>query len=158
MDNLRPALVGAVAGVSAYFLCSALFDKNVSGDIDGSCAAGEVPDVLGFVGIGTINSAVIRGLCTAPNPPKRIIISPRSGSKAAALKAEYPAIIEIAGTNQEVVDSAIWIVVATPPQPAVSEAVLRPLKFRAEQVRSFVSKFPGWSIHILMYAHRLSLA
>ena len=86
MDNLRPALVGAVAGVSAYFLCSALFDKNVSGDIDGSCAAGEVPDVLGFVGIGTINSAVIRGLCTAPNPPKRqIYIKPGESSTGAEL-------------------------------------------------------------------------
>jgi hypothetical protein len=134
-QTMKSAMVGVAAGVSAYFICSALFDKHDVTSAAGSCAADELPGVLGFVGIGTINSAVIRGLCTGTNPPKRIVLSPRSTSKAKALQAEFPAIIEIAASNQAVVDVAHWVIIATPPKPEVSEAVLRPLNFRDEQVR-----------------------
>lgn len=58
----------------------------------------------GFVGVGTMSSAIVRGLCTLPAPPSKVVLSPRGTAKAAALQAEFPRIIEIAKTNQDVVD------------------------------------------------------
>eukprot|EP00940_MAST-03C_sp_MAST-3C-sp2_P000377 g377.t1 len=91
-----------------------------------------LPKVIGFIGIGTINSAVIRGLLSAEIPPTRVIISPRNAAKAALLKKDYPEVVEIARTNQDVVEAAPLIVIATPPKPEISEAILRPLQFRKE--------------------------
>lgn len=95
---------------------------------------------MGFIGIGTINSAVIRGLLTSTNPPKNVMLSPRNASNAAALKKEYPDAITIASSNREVVESCEWIIVATPPKPGISKAVLEPLDFRKEQtILSFIA-------------------
>ena len=64
------------------------------------------PARYGFVGVGTMSSAIVRGLCTLPFPPPSIVLSPRGAEKAAALAAEFgPQMVRVASSNQEVVDS-----------------------------------------------------
>jgi len=42
---------------------------------------------LGFIGVGTISSAIVRGLCTSSAPPSKIYLSHRNAEKAAKLQA-----------------------------------------------------------------------
>ena len=99
------------------------------------------PACIGFIGVGTMNSAIVRGLCTLPAPPERLVLSPRNAEKAAALAAEFPSLVSVAATNQAVVDAADVVFVGT--LPAATEEVLRALKFRASQtVVSLVSTAP----------------
>jgi len=88
--------------------------------------------VLGFVGTGTIASAVVRGLCTAAGAPvcRQLLLSPRSASRSAALAAEYPT-CSVAATNQQVVDGAACVFICLRAQDAADE--LRSLRFRAGQ-------------------------
>lgn len=95
----------------------------------------------GFLGTGSIASAMVRGLCTAAEPPARILVSPRSADKAAALARDFPAVVEVAADNQAVVDGADCVVLSVlPPQlPEVAGA----LRFRAGQpVLSCVALVP----------------
>lgn len=85
---------------------------------------------LGFIGTGNIASAVVTGLCAAPAPPGKVLVSPRSAEKAFALAAAFPA-VEVAPDNQAVVDGSATVVLAVRPQDA--ERILTPLRFRAEQ-------------------------
>lgn len=85
---------------------------------------------LGFIGTGNIASAVVTGLCAAPAPPSKILVSPRGAEKALALAAAFPA-VEVAPDNQAVVDGSATVVLALRPQDA--KQVLAPLRFRAEQ-------------------------
>jgi pyrroline-5-carboxylate reductase len=75
--------------------------------------------------MGTINCAVVRGLLTSPNPPSSIVVSPRNAKNAAALKSEFPGIIEIAADNQGVVDKCEWVIVAIPPKRDVRALTMR---------------------------------
>ena len=88
---------------------------------------------VGFVGVGTINSAVVTGLCTCDTPPQAVILSPRNAEKAAALAAKFPGLVTIAPSSQAVLDGADWVFVATPPGPPNATAVLEPLTFTAAQ-------------------------
>lgn len=57
----------------------------------------------GFIGIGTINSAVIRGLLSASTvqlAPNTITVSPRNAQRAAALAEQFPQHVKVASTNQ----------------------------------------------------------
>jgi pyrroline-5-carboxylate reductase len=95
---------------------------------------------MGFVGIGTINSAVIRGLLKCDRCPERVTISPRNAKKAEALKKEFPCRITIAKSNQEVLDRSEWVVLGTPPRPDVTKRVLTEIKFREDHtVLSFIA-------------------
>jgi pyrroline-5-carboxylate reductase len=95
---------------------------------------------VGFIGIGTINSAVCRGLLNSANSPAKVIIGPRNAEKAAALAAEYPEKVTVAESNQEVVDSSDWIFLATPPKKDSMQETLGPLRFRKEQpILSFIA-------------------
>ena len=87
---------------------------------------------VGFVGVGTINSACVTGLCTSDTPPKAVILSPRNAEKAAALAAQFPTLVTIAASSQAVLDGADWVFVATPPGPPNATAVLEPLVFKPE--------------------------
>jgi len=86
---------------------------------------------LGFVGCGTIASAMVRGLCTLDEPPASIIVSPRSASKVAALKVDFPDLVTVAADNQAVVDACDWVFLGVLPQQA--EDVVPALRFRADQ-------------------------
>lgn len=74
--------------------------------------------VLGFIGTGTINAALVRAFCRSQAPECPIIVSPRSADKAAALAREFPGRVRVASSMQEVADRSNIIFVAVLPQAA----------------------------------------
>jgi len=97
-----------------------------------------LPDTIGLVGVGTIGSAMIRGLCRGEGKRPNVIISPRGQAKAAALAAEFPDLVKIAGSNQEVVDAVPCVIIAVLPKQA--EEVMSELKFKeGQQVLSVIA-------------------
>ena len=101
----------------------------------------------GFVGVGTMSSAMVRGICTLPTPPcQAVVLSPRGSAKSAALASEFPALCTIAASNQEVVDKCDVIFIGVLPKQA--EEVCRELKFKDNQiVVSLVSTAPMSMLH-----------
>ena len=99
---------------------------------------------LGFVGVGTINKAIVSGLCTSQkiDPHRRILLSPRNADNAKALKASFPNIVDIAESNQSVLDGADHVFLGM--GAAQAEDVLAPLQFR-----------PGQTVCSLMAGHSL---
>lgn len=95
---------------------------------------------LGFIGTGEITVAMVTGFCTAEPRPNQVWVSPRNAGKAARLAAAFPE-VEVAASNQEVVERSDWLVVAVLPQ--IVRDVLKPLGFAAGQrVVSVVPKLP----------------
>jgi len=95
---------------------------------------------VGFIGIGTINSAVCRGLLKSAAAPAKVVLGPRNAEKAAALAAEYPEKVTVAETNQEVVDASDWVVLGTPPKKHITQETLNELQFREKQpILSFIA-------------------
>jgi len=84
----------------------------------------------GFIGTGTITSALVRGLCTSSHPPGSVWVSPRNPQKAARLEEAFEP-VRIGRDNQAVVDRADVVILAVRPQDA--RGVLGPLRFRADQ-------------------------
>jgi pyrroline-5-carboxylate reductase len=94
---------------------------------------------IGFIGVGNIASAVVRGLCRAEPAPEKIVLSPRNAEKAAALATEFSN-IEIAADNQAVVDACDWVMLAVLPPDAPT--VTRALRFRPDQkIVSLIAAF-----------------
>ena len=62
---------------------------------------------LGFIGTGTITTAMVTGLCTAAETPEHILVSPRNAERAAGL-AEAFTQVAVAKDNQEVIDGSDW--------------------------------------------------
>ena len=87
---------------------------------------------VGFLGLGTINNAVATGYLTSEAPPPRVVVSPRSPAKAAALRKAFPARVVVAKSNQEVVDACKWVFLAVLPSQAAD--VLKELTFTPEHV------------------------
>lgn len=98
---------------------------------------------LGFLGTGTITSAMVTGLCTGAGDDE-IWLSPRNADIAAELAGRF-ANARVAIGNQALVDTCETVVIAVRPQ--VAEAVLRELRFRAEQ--SVISVVSGFSVERL---------
>lgn len=86
--------------------------------------------VLGFIGTGTINSALVTAFCHDQSRPYQIVVSPLIAEKAAALHAAFPDRVSIAQSLQEVADRSDWLIVAVLPE--AGEEVYRGLKFRPE--------------------------
>ena len=86
--------------------------------------------VLGFIGTGTISSALVRGFMRV-GFTGRIVVSPRNAGKAAQLKKEFPSAVTVAESNQAVADAAEVVFVAVLPEAA--EGVYTSLRFRKEQ-------------------------
>lgn len=84
------------------------------------------PVTIGVIGVGTISSACVRGLCGLKD--LSFVLSPRNASKASWLRSEFPELIRIAGSNQDVVDGSDVVFVAVLPTQA--EGALGPLTFR----------------------------
>lgn len=84
----------------------------------------------GFIGTGGITTAIVSGLCTTDSPPEAIWVSPRNREKAARLAADYET-VQVADSNQDVLDHADVIILAVLPQH--KEAILTPLRFRSDQ-------------------------
>jgi len=83
---------------------------------------------FGFVGTGTMSSAIVRGLSTLASPPRSIVLSPRNAEKAAALKEQFPELVCVATDNQAVVDQSDVIFVGV--LPKIAEETLRALRFQ----------------------------
>ena len=95
---------------------------------------------VGFLGCGTMNSAIVHGLCTLDAPPS-IVVSPRNAEKALALYEAFPALVRVAASNQEVVDSSDTVFIGVLPKRA--EAVIRDLRFEERHtVVSLISTEP----------------
>ena len=93
-----------------------------------------------------MSSAIVRGLCTLPLPPPKIVLSPRGAEKAAALKSEFGSIISVAASNQEVVDQSDVVFLGVLPKQM--EEVARGLNFRQQQtVCSLASTTPMALLH-----------
>ena len=84
----------------------------------------------GFIGTGGITTAIVSGLCTTDELPPAIWVSPRNRDNAARLANNFDA-VQVAASNQEVLDHADVVVLAILPQH--KEAILTPLRFRSDQ-------------------------
>ncbi len=92
---------------------------------------------LGFIGTGNISTDVVKGICESKILYKKIILSPRNRKKSKNLKKKFKK-IDIAKTNQEVIDKSDWVFLGVLPQ--VGEKILPKLRFRRDQVVvSFIS-------------------
>ena len=89
-----------------------------------------VPESIGVVGVGTISSAAVRGLCRSDASPD-ITLSPRNAAKAKALEQEFET-VRIATNNQAVVDACDCVLLAV--LPGQAEQVCEPLNFREGQL------------------------
>jgi len=97
-------------------------------------AAYELFDVsgktVGFLGTGKISSCMVRGYATsgvATSTPRRILVSPRNEGKANALKADFPDLVEIAVSNEQVVEESDIVYIGL--LPAVARDILPRLPF-----------------------------
>jgi len=92
---------------------------------------------LGFIGTGKITSAVITGICISKISFQKILVSPRNRNIAQKLKKRFRK-VNIAKTNQEIVDKCNWIFLAVTPK--VGAKILPKLKFKSNQkIISFIS-------------------
>lgn len=85
---------------------------------------------LGFIGTGNITTVLVEGLCTAQDPPASILVSPRNAEKAARLALKFSQ-VEIASSNQAVVDGCNCVFLAV--LPPVASSVLGEIRFRSDQ-------------------------
>ena len=92
---------------------------------------------LGFIGTGKIASSVITGVCTSKILFQKILVSPRNRNIAQKLKKRFRK-VNIAKTNQEIVDKCSWIFLAVTPK--IGKKILKKLKFRSNQkIISFIA-------------------
>lgn len=97
--------------------------------------------ILGFIGVGAITDALVRGLCASERPPERIVISPRNAERAAMLANTFER-VEIAADNQAVIDASDVACIAV--RPDIARDVMGALRFRVEQ--SVVSLLPTFAL------------
>ena len=92
---------------------------------------------LGFIGTGKIASSVITGICTSRISFQKILVSPRNRNRVQKLKQRFRK-VQVAKTNQEIVDKCDWIFLAVTPKVGIK--ILPKLKFRSNQkIISFIS-------------------
>ena len=98
--------------------------------------------IYGFIGTGTITEAIVTGLISsihsgAPIPLTKIVVSPRNAAISQRLASRFPE-VEIARSNQGVVDEAEILLLAVRPQ--VAEEVLRALSIpKSRRVISLIA-------------------
>ena len=93
--------------------------------------------ILGFIGIGKISLSVIKGILNSKIKYKRIILSPRNKKISKYLNKKFKK-IEIAKSNQDVINKSNWIFLAITPH--VGNKIIKELKFKKNQsVISFIS-------------------
>ena len=86
--------------------------------------------------------AIVRGMSTlAEVPASSIVLSPRGAAKVAKLAADFPGVVKVAASNQEVVDSSDIVFIGC--LPAQAEEVIGALKFSSHHtVVSLVATMP----------------
>jgi len=96
---------------------------------------------IGFIGVGVMNSAIVRGLCTLDSPPSAIVLSPRNAALAASLHAQWPSRVSVGTSNQQVVDACDLLFLGVLPKHY--EEVCTAIRFRPDHlVVSLVSTAP----------------
>lgn len=94
----------------------------------------------GILGVGSIATAIVTGLCEGVPDAPGIVLSPRNAERAAALSTRFPTVRTAAG-NQAVVDASDVVVIGVLPHQAAE--VLQPLAFRTDhRVVSAVAALP----------------
>jgi pyrroline-5-carboxylate reductase len=94
----------------------------------------------GVLGVGSIGTAIVNGLCDGVVEPPTIVLSPRNAERAAELAARLPS-VRVAIDNQQVVDDSDVVVVCL--LPADAAEVLAGVEFRADHaVVSAVAGLP----------------
>jgi pyrroline-5-carboxylate reductase len=95
---------------------------------------------IGFLGVGTISTAVIHAMYARDRERFTLFLSPRSAEATRKLAATYPHCIRLE-SNQAVIDASDMVVIAMRPQQV--DAALGDLVFRADQtVASFIAAMP----------------
>lgn len=100
--------------------------------------------IFGIIGVGSIASSIIKGLCEGVEKPPQILLSPRSQKRSTELAGRFRTVIS-ASTNQEVVGRSDVVIVCVLPHQA--EEVLGPLVFRENQ--GVVSAMAGVHLSVL---------
>ena len=92
---------------------------------------------LGFIGTGKIALSVITGICNSKISYRKILVSKRNRKIAEKLRKRFKK-VQIAKTNQEIIDKSNWVFLAVTPK--VAEKILPKLNFRSKQkIISFIS-------------------
>ena len=92
---------------------------------------------LGFIGTGKIALSVITGICNSKISYRKILVSKRNRKIAEKLRKRFKK-VQIAKTNQEIIDKSSWVFLAVTPK--VGEKILPKLNFRSNQkIISFIS-------------------
>jgi pyrroline-5-carboxylate reductase len=95
-------------------------------------AADSTPLSLGFVGCGTIASAIATGFASQTDIPlKAISVSRRSEKKSSELQKKFPDLVTVYDDNQDVLDRSDIVFVCVLPQQTAE--VLQGLKFDNEK-------------------------
>ena len=95
---------------------------------------------LGFVGVGAIASAIVTGLAPDGADALRVTLSPRGATTAAALAARFAG-VEIAASNQAVLDASDMVLLAVRSQ--IAAELLPTLRFRPDhRVVSLIATLP----------------
>ena len=113
-----------------------------------------MPDVIGFIGVGNIATAVVEGLATAPGPVPSIVLSPRNRIKAMSLAELFPS-VTVAGSNQAVLDASDTVFLCVRPQ--VATEVLQTLRFRTRHLVISLVPLPMAALNPLVSPARLSV-
>ena len=93
----------------------------------------------GILGVGSLATAIVTGLCAGVEDPPQVLLSPRNAETAGSLAARFPS-VSVADDNQAVVDGAELVVVCLRRAHA---DVLSGLDWRAGQaVTSAVAGLP----------------
>ena len=72
---------------------------------------------IGFLGCGTIASAIARGIATQTDVPiASIAVTKRSESKSAKLQSDFPSLVSIHEENQEILDTSDLVFLCVLPQ------------------------------------------
>ncbi|TCT44696.1 pyrroline-5-carboxylate reductase [Martelella mediterranea] len=95
--------------------------------------------MIGFIGTGEITKAVVTGLSTLETDKPDILVSPRNEAIAAELAEKFDN-VEIASSNQAVIDGADTVCLAL--RPLDAEGIMADLSFgTAHHVVSFMPTF-----------------
>lgn len=96
--------------------------------------------IYGVIGVGSIATAIVNGLCDGVASAPEIVLSPRNADRATELAARFPS-VRLAPDNQQVVDDSDVVIITVLPSQAVE--VLTGLTLRADQaVVSAVAGLP----------------
>lgn len=95
----------------------------------------------GVLGVGSIATSIVTGLCDGVVAPPLMRLSPRNAVRSADLARRFPT-VRVAASNQDVVDSSDVVLLCLLPNDA--EHVLSMLRFRKDQ--SVVSAMAGISL------------